>query len=426
MLRRRTWPEVYKLWRDWLFDDEVLARVGTIIDDVRRRGDTALTEYTEKYDQVRLGPGAFRVSQETMANAHRELDSDLKQAIDLAAERIRSYHQRLMPTGIDDVHDGQGAVTGQRIRPLRRVGIYVPGGRAPLFSTVLMTAVPARVAGVEEIAMATPCDRTGRVRPEMLYAASCAGVQEIYRIGGSQAIAALAVGTPSVPQVDKIVGPGNVYVTAAKKLLYGEVDIDMLAGPSEVVIVADRSAEPKRLAADLMAQAEHDPMAGALLIAVGDTLLDAVDLEIERLLPKMPREPIIESSLWERGGVVIAESMADAISMADQLAPEHLELAIEDPETWLPSIRRAGAVFLGHMSPETLGDYLAGPSHVLPTGGTARFASPLGVETFLRRMSVIGGQPHRALFQAASRMARAEGLEAHAVAADLRCEEAES
>jgi histidinol dehydrogenase len=395
--------------------------VDEILGAVRARGDAALVEYTARFDGYAGGPAGFRISEAEQVAAERLVPEDVRAALAFAASRIERYHKEAAPRAWR-IADEHGSVVGQEIRPLDRVGIYVPGGRAVYPSTVLMTAVPARVAGVREIVLVTPPAPDGSVAPAVLAAARIAGVTEAYRVGGAQAIAALAYGTPSIRRVDKIVGPGNVYVALAKARVFGEVGIDMVAGPSEVLIVADGAANPVWVAADLLAQAEHDPMARAVLITDSASLLTAVAAELERQLAELSRHAIAAAALAENGALVLAEDLAQAVDLANVLAPEHLELQVSDPERWLPAIRHAGAVFLGRYSPEVVGDYVAGPSHVLPTAGTARFASPLGVEDFVRRCSVIGflDRGLTAALPHLLALGRAEGLAGHARSAEVR------
>jgi len=345
----------------------------------------------------------------------------VRAALEYAADRIERYHAAAMPKSwrITDEH---GSVLGQEIRPLDRVGVYVPGGRAAYPSTVLMTVVPARVAGVREIVLVTPPGSTGRIEPTVLAAARIAGVTEGYRIGGAQAIAALAYGTQSIRRVDKIVGPGNIFVALAKARVYGEVGIDMVAGPSEVLVVADATAEPDCVAADMLAQAEHDPMARAVLITDSDELIPRVGAALERQLTALPRREIAAEALRANGALIRVASLDEAVALANRLAPEHLELLVAVPAALLPRVRHAGAVFLGRHTPEVVGDYVAGPNHVLPTAGTARFASPLGTEDFVKRSSVIDYSPGglRAAAPHLKTLTRVEGLAGHGNAAELR------
>jgi len=396
--------------------------VDDIVESVRRDGDRAVLAYTARFDgfdaekatALRIPPGDFERAEAALAPAARA-------ALHYAAERIERFHAAAVPKSWR-MTDEHGSVLGQEVRPLERVGIYIPGGRAAYPSTVLMTAIPARVAGVREIVLVTPPNAEGAVNREVLAAARVAGVTEGYRIGGAQAIAALAFGTATIPRVDKIVGPGNVYVALAKQRVFGEVGIDMVAGPSEVVVIADASAPAEWLAADLLAQAEHDPMARAVLIATDESLLGRVAVALDAQLAALPRKAIAAQALADHGALVHVATLDDAVDLANRLAPEHLELAVEVPAALMPRVRHAGALFLGSHTPEVVGDYVAGPNHVLPTAGTARFASPLGTEDFVKRSSVI--EYTRAGLAAAGPhldvLTRLEGLAGHGAAAELR------
>jgi histidinol dehydrogenase len=369
------------------FDADLWSAVGRIVDDVARRGDEALFEYTARWDghpvtaaDVEVSPGERREA------AGRVAPEDLA-ILRLAAERIARFHERQRQEGWS-VSDEKGVELGQRLLPLERVGIYAPGGSASYPSTVLMTAIPARIAGVGEIVLASP-SRDGRLNPLIAAAADLAGVTRIFKIGGAQAIAALAFGTASIPRVDKIVGPGNAYVATAKKMVFGQVAIDMIAGPSEVVVIADGTGDAAFAAADLLAQAEHDELAGAVLMTPDGAYARTVADEVERQLAALPRRDIAARSIEAYGAAVVTRNLDEAVDLANRFAPEHLELMVEDPRGLLPGIRNAGAIFMGMYTPEALGDYVAGPNHVLPTGGTARFASPLGVYDFVKRTSVL-------------------------------------
>jgi histidinol dehydrogenase len=405
---------------------EVARAVEDIIAAVRSRGDAALRELSARLDRFDPPSAAgLAIAPEELSAAERELDPAVRAALAYAAERIERYHAAALPKSwrLTDEH---GSVLGQEVRPLERIGIYVPGGRAAYPSTVLMTAVPARVAGVREIVLVTPPGPGGRVPAAVLAAARVAGVTEGWRIGGAQAVAALAYGTATIRRVDKIVGPGNVYVALAKTRVFGDVGIDMVAGPSEVVVVADRAADPAWIAADLLAQAEHDPMARALLITDAAELLPRVEAALTAQLETLPRRAIAGESLAANGAFVLVSDLEAAVDVANRLAPEHLELMVAVPAALLPRVRHAGAVFLGAHTPEVVGDYVAGPNHVLPTAGTARFASPLGTEDFVKRSSVIEYSPSglaAALPHLAS-LAQVEGLEGHGRAAELRAREA--
>jgi histidinol dehydrogenase len=401
-------------------DAELTAAVQAILRDVRRRGDEALVEYTRRFDQRELSRAELEVPASRLDSAAASLAPDLRMALEQAAARIRAFHLRQVQQGFA-YDDGSGVRLGQRVTPLDRVGIYVPGGRAAYPSSVLMNAIPARVAGVGEIVMAVPAPR-GDLNPSVLAAAHIAGVDRVFGVGGAQAIAALAWGTETIPPVDKIVGPGNRYVAAAKRLVFGVVGIDMIAGPSEVVVVYDGGSDPSWVAMDLMAQAEHDEDARAFLICIGSGNADRVRREMERLLPELERRDIAQAALERNGAIITVADRAAVAAVVNRIAPEHLELAVAEPELLLGQIRHAGAVFLGCHAAEVLGDYCAGPNHVLPTMRTARFSSPLGVQDFQKRMSVLQCTPAGSaeLARIASVLARAEGLTAHARAAEYR------
>jgi histidinol dehydrogenase len=400
---------------------EIHQAVGEILAAVRERGDAALIELTTRFDRVALTPARLAVAPAEYDEAERRVGEPTLAALRYAAARIEAFHRAAMPKAWS-MTDACGSRLGQEVRPLERVGIYVPGGRAAYPSTVLMTAVPARVAGVREIVLVSPPAADGTLNPAVLAAARIAGVTEAYRVGGAQAVAALAYGTESIRRVDKIVGPGNIYVALAKSRVFGDVGIDMLAGPSEVVVIADGEAEAAYVAADLLAQAEHDPMARSVLLSPSSTLLDAVERETVRQLAALPRREIAASALRDNGALVLTGSLAEAVDVANRLAPEHLELSVAEPDALLARVRCAGAVFLGPHTPEVVGDYVAGPNHVLPTGGTARFASALSTEDFVRRLSVIQYST-RGLVEAwphLAELARVEGLQAHSEAARVR------
>lgn len=402
-------------------DPEVLSVAARIVDDVRRRGDEALHEYTRQFDHAEVP--VLRVTSAEIESAVASVPAEFRDAIASAAASIEEFHERQVPQSWFTTQEG-GVFLGQKVTPLRRVGIYVPGGRASYPSSVLMNAIPAVVAGVDEIAMVVPPASDGTVNPYVLAAAAEVGVSEIYKVGGAQAIGALAYGTGSIPRVDKITGPGNAYVTAAKKLVMGDVGIDMLAGPSEVLVLADDSAEPSFIAIDLMAQAEHDPRATTYLVTTDPTLPDEVEEALGVLLEDAPRADVIRRSLTDNGLVVVVPDEIAAIDVANQVAPEHLEIMMEDPFELLGQVRNAGAIFLGPWTPESVGDYVAGPNHVLPTGGTARFSGPLSVDDFVKRSSVISYSREALEFDGPTviAIASAEGLEAHADAVALRLE----
>lgn len=404
-------------------DPELTMLVTDIIERVRAEGDAALLEYTQRFDQHPASTlSELVLDRVQLASALERIDGDLRQALHEASDRIRVFHERQKEQSWD-FEDALGNRLGQRILPLARVGIYVPGGKASYPSSVLMNAIPAKVAGVEDVVMVVPTP-AGVVNDAVLAAAAMAGVDRVFTIGGAQAVAALAYGTESVPAVDKITGPGNRFVAEAKRQVFGQVGIDMVAGPSEILIVADGSADPAWMAMDLFSQAEHDEQAQAILISPDADYLSAVYREIERLLPTMPRAEIISASLANRGALIQVADLPSAFELVNLLGPEHLELALVDPEAWIDSVRVAGAIFMGPASSESLGDYCAGPNHVLPTSGTARFSSPLGVYDFQKRSSIIhcSHSGAKQLANVASTLARAESLSAHARSAELRSE----
>ena len=402
-------------------DARVDSAAAAIVEAVRTRGDAALLEYTRRFDRLPVRRAReLELSRRTLAAAWRSLGTIEREALQAAHSRIRDYHER-QAGGSWSFRDELGCVLGQRVQPLDRAGLYVPGGRAAYPSSLLMNAVPARVAGVGELVMVVPTPG-GERNPLVLAAAWLAGVDRVFTIGGAQAIAALAYGTRTVPAVDKITGPGNAWVAAAKRRVFGVVGIDMVAGPSEILVIADDSADPDWVAMDLFSQAEHDEIAQSILLTPSDRLIVAVQASIARLLPGMARRETIAASLSRRGALVRVRSLAEACDIANGIAPEHLELAVRRPRELAARIRHAGAIFLGHHTSETLGDYCAGSNHVLPTGRTARFSSPLGVYDFQKRTSMIevSARGARALGSVASVLARGEGLEAHARAAELR------
>jgi histidinol dehydrogenase len=409
------------LRRDDSFDSIVMQTAQSIIADIRDRGDAALCEYTARFDDYEVSDAAtLEISSSVREAAFQNLPSSLRQALEAAAKRIQDFHERQKASSWE-YDDGHGSRLGQRLTPIERIGMYVPGGKAAYPSSILMNAIPARIAGVTEIVMVVPTPR-GEDNNLVLAASYLAQVDRIFRIGGAQAVAALALGTQTVPRVDKIVGPGNAYVAAAKKALFGEVGIDMVAGPSEVVIIADSGADPKWLAIDLFAQAEHDENAQSILLSPDARLINQVETAIQQLLPQMERRQIIESSLSQHGALIKVESLAAAVILSNRIAPEHLQLMVEDPESLLDQVCHAGAIFCGYWSAEVLGDYCAGPNHVLPTAGTARFSSPLGVYDFQKKTSVIWCSPPgaTALSKIASTLAEHEGLFAHARSAAYR------
>ncbi len=405
-------------------DPEIDARVASIVADVRARGDAALLEYTARFDHVQAASvAALEITAAEMQAAFAGLPAVQRDALATAAERIRRYHERQVLASWS-YRDDDGSEFGQQVTPLDRVGLYVPGGKAAYPSSVLMNAIPAHVAGVPQIVMVVPTPEGAR-NSLVLAAAHLAGVSRMFTIGGAQAIAALAYGTETVPAVDKICGPGNAYVAAAKRRVFGAVGIDMVAGVSEILVIADDSANPDWTAMDLFSQAEHDELAQAILVSADRGFLDAVAASAQRQISAMPRGAIIRASFANRGAFVEVRDLAEACAISNRVAPEHLELAVRDPGALIGSIRHAGAIFMGHHTPEALGDYCAGPNHVLPTGRTARFSSPLGVYDFQKRSSVLAVSPAaaRSLGRVASVLAHGEGLQAHARSAEYRLED---
>jgi histidinol dehydrogenase len=399
--------------------------VKQIVEAVRTEGDAALLRYTEQHDRVKLDAGSLRVTDEEIQAAYKNVDAAFLTAIREAAVNIRKFHEKQLRQSWVDVQP-DGTMLGQLLRPLKRVGVYVPGGKAAYPSSVLMNVIPAQVAGVPEIVMVTPPATGGKsgIDPYILVAAAEAGVKEMYRVGGAQAVAALAYGTASIPPVDKICGPGNIYVALAKRAVFGAVDIDSIAGPSEIVVLADDTADAAYIAADLLSQAEHDEMASAILVTTSPKLADAVSAEVERQLATLPRETIARQSIDNHGAVLLADSMAEAIAAINRMAPEHLEVMVAEPMSLLGQIENAGAIFVGPYSSEPVGDYFAGPNHILPTNGTARFSSPVNVDDFVKKSSLIY-YSKEALFTNGDKimtLARHEGLEAHARAIEIRLE----
>ena len=402
-------------------DDAVNQRVLEIIKAVRERGDAALVEFTQKFDGLQVASMAELILPcERLELALTRITPEQRQALEVAAERVRSYHEKQKQDSWTYT-EADGTVLGQKVTPLDRAGLYVPGGKASYPSSVLMNAIPAKVAGVPEVVMVVPTPR-GEINELVLAAACIAGVDRVFTIGGAQAVAALAYGTESVPPVDKIVGPGNIYVATAKRHVFGKVGIDMIAGPSEILVVCDGQTDPDWIAMDLFSQAEHDEDAQSILLSPDAAFLDRVAASIAKLLPTMERAEIIRASLEARGALIQVADMAQAIEVANRIAPEHLELSVENPEQYLPLIRHAGAIFMGRYTAEALGDYCAGPNHVLPTSGTARYSSPLGVYDFQKRSSIIHCSAAGAseLGKSASVLARGESLTAHARSAEYR------
>ncbi len=405
-------------------DAEIESRVASILADVQQRGDAAVLAYTQRFDGLQTASvSALELTQAELKAAFDGLPTAQRDALQAAAQRVRSYHEAQKKASGESwsYRDADGNLLGQKVTPLDRVGIYVPGGKAAYPSSVLMNAIPAHVAGVGEIIMVVPTPQ-GAKNPLVLAAAFVAGVTRAFTIGGAQAIAALAYGTATIPKVDKITGPGNAYVASAKKRVFGTVGIDMIAGPSEILVLADGTTPPDWVAMDLFSQAEHDELAQSILLCPDATYIAAVQAAMERLLPEMPRAAIIAKSLGDRGALIHTRSMEEACEISNRIAPEHLEVSSRDPHRWEPLLKHAGAIFLGAYTSESLGDYCAGPNHVLPTSGTARFSSPLGVYDFQKRSSLIevSEQGAQTLGQIASVLAHGEGLQAHARAAEMR------
>ena len=406
---------------DMVSNNDVEQTVADILQQVRSRGDSALIEYSNRFDRRDLASvESFCLSAEDLHAALDTIAPETREALETAANRIRDYHRHQLQESWQ-YQEADGTVLGQQITPLERVGIYVPGGKASYPSSVLMNCIPARVAGVKDVIMMVPAPDS-KLSPIVLAAAAIAGVDRVFTFGGAQAIAALAYGTETVPRVDKIVGPGNIYVATAKRMVFGSVGLDMVAGPSEILVVCDGKTDPDWIAMDLFSQAEHDEDAQSILIAWDADYIEAVQQSIDRLLPGMERRDIISQSLANRGALIKVAGIDEAIDLCNRIAPEHLELSVEDPEAWLPKIRHAGAIFLGRHTAEALGDYCAGPNHVLPTSATARFSSPLGVYDFQKRSSLIycSEQGASNLGRVASVLGRGESLTAHARSAEYR------
>ena len=405
--------------RNQEISNDVLVAASNIISDVRNRKDAACREYTKKFDGIDIE--TFKVSEEEIEQAISKCDPFFCESMNRAKENIVYFHQAQKQNGYL-LQKEKGIYLGQRVLPLASVGIYVPGGRAQYPSSVLMNAIPAHVAGVKRIVMVTPPSKTGEIHPNIAYAAKIAGVTEIYKIGGAQAIAALAYGTESIPSVDKIVGPGNIFVAAAKKLVFGKVDIDMIAGPSEILVVADEKGNAQYLAADLLSQAEHDPMASAIFLTTSKELLEKVNVELKKQSSVLPKREIVEQSLKNYGKSIVCDSIEECIDIANAIAPEHLELMVEDPMKYLGLVLNAGSVFMGYYTCESIGDYFGGTNHVLPTSGTARFSSALGVDSFIKKSSFLHYTKEAidAYGQYIVSMACEEQLQAHANAAKVR------
>lgn len=401
---------------------DVAAIVADIIADVKENGDTAVKAYCAKFDKAELS--SLEVTPEEIQEAISQVEPEFLDILREAAENIRSFHSRQVRNSFV-IADKPGIVLGQKITPIEKVGVYVPGGTAAYPSTVLMDTIPAKIAGCPQLVMVTPPGRDGKVNPAILAAASIAGVNRIFKVGGAQAIAALAYGTQSIPKVDKIVGPGNAFVAEAKKQVFGRVSIDMIAGPSEILVIADGKSNPVHVAADLLSQAEHDKLASAVLVTDSEELALAVQTELERQLPLLPRQEIARASIENNGKIIVAETLMAGIEIANEIAPEHLELQVDDPFSYLDAIQNAGSIFLGRSCPEALGDYFAGPNHTLPTSGTARFSNPLSVDDFVKKSQFSYYTPE-ALAKAADKIAafaEKEGLRAHGRSVTIRKEE---
>ena len=401
------------------YGKSIESSVKTIIESVRKNGDKALIKYTKKFDGIQLTPSTIRISKETIKKAYSKVEgSDIKK-LEYAAKRINEFHKHQKISGWK--YTDNGVLLGQKVTPIERVGVYVPGGKAIYPSSVLMSVIPAKIAGVEKVIICTPTPQ-GEISPYILIAADIAGVDEVYTAGGAQAIAAMAFGTETIPRVDKIVGPGNIYVAIAKKLLYGHVDIDMIAGPSEILIIADDTADPSFVSMDLLSQAEHDEEAVAILITHSGQFAERVLQCIKSDIKRQPRKKVIENSLRRHGLIIVTRDMIEALDLTNDIAPEHLSIQVTNPMELLKRIKNASAIFLGSYTPQTMGDYVAGPNHTLPTGGTARFFSPLSVDDFVKKSSIIryskGGLKKEGVV--ASRLAEIEGLDAHSEAVKIR------
>lgn len=400
--------------------EHVSSIVKTIIDEIRSEKDDALVRHIAKFDRWTPGSGDdLRIDAQSMKEAYEALETELKSALHMAYDRIRTYHEKQLPKSWFDT-EPSGTILGQKVTPVDSAGLYIPGGKAAYPSSLLMNVIPAQVAGVERIVVTTP---TPDNEPNALLLAAChlCGVSEVFKVGGASAIAAMAYGTGTIPKVDVISGPGNIFVATAKKMVFGEVNIDMIAGPSEIGVLADETANPEHIAIDLLSQAEHDEMASSILITPSQSFADACAAEVEAWLKKLPREEIARKSIDERAAIIVTETMEEAVRLMNEIAPEHLEVATDNPFALLPFIKHAGAIFLGHYTPEAIGDYVAGPNHTLPTGGTAKFYSPLGVENFMKKSSIIAFSKAgiNEIGEACALIADTEGLGAHA--ASVRC-----
>lgn len=409
------------LSRSQLEYGDVQEKVNAILADIKQNGDKALFEYTKRFDKFDVNADNLVVTKEEIEQAYAEVEPELVEVIRHSAQRIKAFHEKQkINSWLEPSPNGE--MLGQLIRPLERVGVYVPGGKAAYPSSVLMNIVPAKVAGVREISMTTPPNAEGKINPNTIVAADIAGVDVIYKAGGAQAIAALAYGTESIPKVDKIVGPGNIFVALAKRSVYGYVNIDSVAGPSEILILADESANPVYVAADLLSQAEHDELASAVLITTSEELAVKVQAEVEQMTARLERKKIIDSSLNNYGAIILVKDFAEATELSNAIAPEHMEICTNNPFELLPMVQNAGAIFMGHYTPEPLGDYMAGPNHVLPTGGTARFFSPLSIDDYIKKSSLIcfSNEALQRLGSDVIKFAEAEGLTAHANSIKVR------
>ncbi|OGW48374.1 MAG: histidinol dehydrogenase [Nitrospirae bacterium GWC2_57_9] len=393
--------------------EEVAVAVQEVVERVRKEGDPAVLEYTEKFDKVKLSLKDIKVSADEIKDSYTRVEQKKVEALKLAAQNIRAFHEKQKISSWVS-QEADGVILGQLARPIRSAGVYVPGGKACYPSSVLMNVIPAKVAGVEQLVMCSPVPG-GSLNPYILVAADLAGVSEIYKIGGAQAVAAMAYGTATIPKVDKIVGPGNIYVATAKRYVFGQVDIDMIAGPSEILVIADQSADPEFVASDLLSQAEHDELASSILVTTSRDLAEKVNAEVERQLANLSRKEIARKAIDRFGAIVLVKDLEQAAAVSNSIAPEHLELAVEKPFELLGLIKNAGAIFLGHYTPESVGDYIAGPNHVLPTGGTARFFSPLSTDSFMKKSSLIfyTREGLDKVAEAVTQIADVEGLEAH-------------
>ncbi|TDX46603.1 histidinol dehydrogenase [Orenia marismortui] len=416
--------ELNKVLNRSSFDNEAQVQaVQEIWDNVKSRGDEAIFEYTARFDQVDLKDRGLEVSQEEIEEAYKQVDDEFLKAIRVSIKNVSEFHNKQLQESWMDVKE-DGVILGQKIEALERVGIYVPGGSAPLVSSVVMNGAPAKVAGVKEIIMVTPPAKNGGINPYTLVTAAEVGVDKIYKAGGAQAVAGLALGTETITKVDKIVGPGNIYVTLAKKMAFGYVDIDMLAGPSEVLVLADESANPRFVAADLLSQAEHDPIASSILVTTSLDLAKKVNQEVEKQLEELSRKEIASESLNNYGAILLARDLDEAIDLTNRFAPEHLEVKVDDPFAILGKLKNAGAIFMGEYAAEPVGDYIAGPNHVLPTGGSARFYSPLNIDDFMKKSSIIYYTKAglEKVKDDAIKIAEVEGLDAHANSIKVRFE----